>query len=504
MDLHKSVAACDEVLASVEKNLTSFQADLAAVSAEIESLQTRSTSLDARLQARKEVEKLLGPEVEALSLSPAAIRKVAEGAVDESWLKSLADIDKCSMIIESKAKTCGDSKSIRDIRPLLENLKDRAVERIRDYVVAQIKNLRSPGVNAQMLQQTALIKYKDAFAFLAKRQPQLEQEIAQAYMNTMRWYYLSNFTRYKTALDKLQLHTVDRVDALVQDESNRRGVGNKPVGPHDQFVLGRRKDLLTSPSQHALNTYVTEEDKSLHNLEIPFRNFNLALIDNASTEFSFLTTFFATSSFHVLSRRFQEIFEPTIALGQSLTKKLVENTTDALGILLCVRLNQHFAFELQRRKVSTMEMYVNGTGMLLWPRFQQVMDLHCEALRKATIALTGRPTGSALSLTNASSNVQSLAPHPITQRFANFVQGILVLSTEAGDDEPVQRSVGRTRDEFQAFLTKLSKSIPVAKKRDRFLFNNYSLVGTIIHETEGRMADEVKSHFADIRNDLAD
>ena len=488
----------------MEKNLTSFQADLALVSAEIETLQTRSTNLDSMLQNRKNVEKLLGPELDGLGMSPAAARKIQEGNMDDAWVKALDDLEKRSRVLESKAKTANGVKAIDDLRPLFDNLRDRAVERIRDYVVAQIKALRGPNVNAQLLQHSALARYKDAYAFLAKHQPKLEEEISQAYVNTMRWYYHSNFTRYKASLDKLNLQHLDKSDTIGQDDSSKRGPALRPgAGPRDPFSLGQRISLVRSPNTHALSTYVIEEDKSAHFLETAFRTFNLALIDNASAEFSFLTAFFANSSFHVVSRRFNEIFQPTLELGQSLTRQLVDSTSDALGILMCVRLNQHFAFELQRRKVSSMEGYVNGTSMLLWPKFQMVMDMHCESLRKAAAALPGRPAGSALSLTSSSNDGQSVAPHPTTQRFANFVQSTLQLSTEAGDDEPVQRSLGRLRDDFQGFLVKLSKSIAEVKKRERFLFNNYSLIGTIINDNEGRMADDFKGYFADLRVNLA-
>ena len=39
----------------------------------------------------------------------------------------------------------------------------------------------------------------------------------------MRWYYLSHFTRYRLALEKIPLHTVDKHDAL-GDQTNQRGV----------------------------------------------------------------------------------------------------------------------------------------------------------------------------------------------------------------------------------------------------------------------------------------
>jgi hypothetical protein len=255
-------------------------------------------------------------------------------------------------------------------------------------------------------------------------------------------------------------------------------------------------DIIKSTSTHALTSHVADEDKSAHYLEVPFRAFNLALMDNASAEYSFLTEFFAKQSFHVVNRRFTAIFEPTLALGHALTKQLIEPSVDALGVLICVRLNQHFAFELQRRKVPPMEGYINGTSMLLWPRFQMVMDVHCESLRRATASLPGKPAGSALSLTSGPI-MQSIAPHQITQRFATFMQGILALSGEAGDDEPVHNSLGRLRNDFESYLTKLSKGFAEVKKRERFLVNNYSLVGTIIADTEGKMAEELKDHFAE-------
>src|SRR5436190_3832168 len=56
-DLHRSIRACDDVLSSVEINLTNFQNDLGIVSAEIETLQARSTALSIRLENRKAVER---------------------------------------------------------------------------------------------------------------------------------------------------------------------------------------------------------------------------------------------------------------------------------------------------------------------------------------------------------------------------------------------------------------------------------------------------------------
>jgi hypothetical protein len=317
-------------------------------------------------------------------------------------------------------------------------------------------------------------------------------------MNTMRWYFLNQFTRYEKALGKVKIHNIDKHDVLGHDDGTRKTTilsGTKSTGPpHDAFNLGRRIDLLKVSNQTALSSFLAEEDKTTHYLEFPFRNFNLALVDNASTEYSFLTSFFSPAlSFAAISRHFNYIFEPTFALGQQLTKSLVSETFDGLGLLLCVRLNQHFAFELQRRKIPAVDGYINGTGMLLWPRFQVIMDQHCESVRSVTNAVpTRKPSASEQAK-------QSAAPHFMTQRFAQFMQGILTLSTEAGDDEPVSTSLLRLRSEIEAFLTKTSKIIGDSRKRERFLYNNYSLVLTIIGDLEGKLAVEQQEQFEGLK-----
>lgn len=499
-DLHRSIRACDEVLNSVETNLTSFRNDLATVSADIETLQARSTALNVRLENRKAVEKGLGPVVEEISVSPTIVSKIADGHIDESWVKVVAEIDRRVTAQKKNASSAQGSKGLQDLGPLLEKLVLKAVERIRDFLVAQIKALRSPHINAQIIQHQNFLKFKDLYSFLHKHHSALADEICQAYMNTMRWYYVNQFTRYESALKKIKLHLLDKTDVLGNEDTSRKGTvlsSSKIAGPpHDAFNLGRRIDLLRTHNQSALSSYLAEEDQSTHYLEVPFRNFNLALIDNASAEYTFLASFFSPAlTYSAISRHFTYIFEPTFQMGQAMTKDLIADTYDALGVLLGIRLNQHFQFELQRRKIPAADGYLNGTAMLLWPRLQLVMNAHCDSVRALTSALPARPPAS-----KAEQGKLSAAPHVCTQRFGQLVQGILALSTEAGDDEPVVTSLRRLRSEMEAFLTRYSAAFGGdRRKRERFLYNNYSLILTIISDTPGRLAVEEQEHFEGLK-----
>jgi len=325
----------------------------------------------------------------------------------------------------------------------------------------------------------------------------LAGEICQAYLNTMRWYYLNQFTRYQKALEKLKLHVLDKNDVLGHEDTSRRTTvlsGSKIASaPHDAFNLGRRIDVLKTTNQLAISSYLAEEDQATHYLEVPFRHFNLALIDNATAEYGFLAAFFSPSlSFAAISRHFNYVFDPAFALGQTLTRQLVADTYDGLGVLLCVRLNQHLAFELQRRRVPAADGYINGTAMALWPRLQGIMDAHCESVRALTAALPARAASA------ASAKAASAAPHVVTQRFGQLLHAVLALSADAGgDDEPVVASLRRLRNEVEAFLTKASQASFGAdkRKRERFLYNNYSLVLTIISDVSGKLAEEEQEHF---------
>jgi hypothetical protein len=111
------------VLKSVESYLSAFQTDLGTVSAEIESLQNRSTSLNQRLENRKEVEKLLGPVVDDIVLPPRDVRRLVEGDVNDTWVRTLHETDRRIKAIESKDPST--VKAVEEVQPELEKIKHK-------------------------------------------------------------------------------------------------------------------------------------------------------------------------------------------------------------------------------------------------------------------------------------------------------------------------------------------------------------------------------------------
>lgn len=524
-NLHNSISECDNVLKSVESYLSSFQRDLGAVSAEIETLQSRSMALNSKLENRRKVEKLLGPVVEQISLSPAVVKKLSEGAIDEVWVKSLEELQNRSRVLSSEHERLKNSRSVADLKPLIQDLSNKAVEKIRDYFASKIRALRSPNVNAQILQQHDFMRYRSLFFFLADRQPKLAVDISRAYVNTMRWYYASHFTRYHEALMKLKVHQSSKQETLGglagTTQSATTGTSSIVAGAvtHDPFNLGRRLDILRQPTNMAVPASTAEDSKQQTFLETPFVHLNLALLDNASAEYTFLTAFLPPTLFgpNRVSQQLTAVFNPTFEIGYIHTKLLIRESSDALGLLLAVRLTQHFAFTLQRRRVPSLDAYVNGTAMLLWPRFQQILDVHCESLKRLTSSLPSRPTGTSGGAANAAfatlsgstssktASSRSTAPHKITQRFANLLRGILALSADTRDDEPVGNSVARLRETFEAWMSRMTQGYGSGEKgrreRERFVSSNYGLVAAVLEgsDVKGRLADDCRAHFEGAR-----
>lgn len=111
---------------------------MGVVSAEIETLQSRSTALNTRLENRRVVEKLLGPAVEEVSIAPAVVKTISEGPIDQIWIEALEELEKRSKVIEEKMRGPFKVLAVTDIKPLLLDLTNKVCHPstlwIRDFL----------------------------------------------------------------------------------------------------------------------------------------------------------------------------------------------------------------------------------------------------------------------------------------------------------------------------------------------------------------------------------
>ncbi|KAI8646533.1 Sac2 family-domain-containing protein [Parasitella parasitica] len=482
VDLHTEIQTCDEVLGRMEELLSVFQSDLGNISGEIQNLQQQSTFMSVKLKNRKTVEGRLGKALQGMVIPPFVIKKITEGEVDEVWLEYLLTINKQMRFV--KANQHRPIKALRNVGPELEKLRLKAAATIRDFFVSRIQFLCVPNANIQIMQQSVFLKYKELHFFLLERHHEAAREIRQSYMNSLRWYFQNHFERYSKGLSKLQTASADKTDLIGAEESNRKGglFGTNKVTLKDKtnlFALGDRSDTLRIQDPGVILVHVAEAKEQKYQFEQLFRSFNLTLIDNASSEYLFIYEFFSRdpkTAADTAKLIFQFIFEPTDKVGMNFTKNYVENSYDAVGLLLCIRINTQLALELQRRRVPALEGYTNATNMLLWPRFQHVMSLHIESLKKM------------FNSKSVMSAVKDIHPHYITRRYSEFAASLLVLN-DGYDDAILSKSVHKLRDEFEAVLSRMSHEFPESPRRIAFLINNYDLIVSVFQGTHSRAVD---------------
>ena len=68
------------------------------------------------------VEKLLGPAIEEICVSPATVKQISEGPIDHAWMKALEELEKRSKTIENRMKGPDKVFAISEVKPLLEDL----------------------------------------------------------------------------------------------------------------------------------------------------------------------------------------------------------------------------------------------------------------------------------------------------------------------------------------------------------------------------------------------
>lgn len=60
------------------------------------------------------------------------IRKIAEGPIDEGWIRALAELEKRSKAVEAKQKEPQQFKALDDLKPLMDNLNNKVCFALMD------------------------------------------------------------------------------------------------------------------------------------------------------------------------------------------------------------------------------------------------------------------------------------------------------------------------------------------------------------------------------------
>ncbi|KAJ3130428.1 hypothetical protein HK100_008030, partial [Physocladia obscura] len=291
--------------------------------------------------------------------------------------------------------------------------------------------------------------------------------------------------------------------------------GNKPQlkDRSNVYSLGDRVQVLMTDDAGIILHHIAQDQKLRFPYEAIFKSINRLLMDNASSEYIFTTEFFlspwkkgraiaAREAIAVLSASsspaspfslsnsssspssaatspdntsfadpavagavFAEIFEPTLRFIQGALKYYIDNSYDAVGILLCIRLNAFHLRIMQKRRIPCLESFMNLLNIMLWPRFQAIIDMHIESLRRIVKIPADK----------------DCHPHFITRRYAEFAASILALN-DGFDDALLINSLVRLRNEVENLLFRMCQNLPDRKDQLVLLINNHDLVLSVLGE----------------------
>jgi len=503
-ELHSEIKACDGILANMETLLGGFQQELGNIGKEIQSLQDKSTIMNFQLKNRMSAQNQMSAVIDGALVSPKLIRKICDAEINEAWIGYVTDLNNKMAFIRSHH---GKSIQIfREVIPELEKLRLKACDRIREFLIDKIKSLRNPSANIAIIQQNVLLKYKELYWFLLERHGEAATEVRAVYVNTVGNYYHALFEKYAYSIVKFQTvgpeageflgAVTGDADAGMASYLPTFGLFKSaaPAPKSNVYTLGDRVSLLLQGDSGIILSHVAEASTQRYPFETLFKSLNRLLLDNASSEYVFTYDFFVSPKNRthkpghkgaggpaMASAIFEETFRPTSSIIMTIAKEYTESTFDAIGLLICIRLNQQHGLIMSHRRIPCLDDYINAMNLLLWPRFQNIMDLHVDSVKKASASRC---------LPN-----KDVHPHYMIRRYAEFASSILFLN-QGYDDALLLNSLARLRAEVENLLKRMSLEFTDKKKRLIFLINNYDMVSSILNGYAAQSFDAEKAHFA--------
>lgn len=464
------------------------------------------------------------------------INEILHGKINASWQENINFIRDKQEIYSKYHPTSDNSetttndlevpKDFEIMNDILECLKLIILERSKKFIVHNIKLLRRHHPTPSQRIQNDMIQVAECFQFIVENNYSLALELRQAYSYTMRWYYKQYFARYIRSLTILQFKAIDtqyalgngltniKIDENSNDKSNSTlfssylspnylyglsTISNETISEY--FQIKRRLSILSQEDNTVMISQIAENNRNKENyIEIGFKNLNLAILDNCSVEYNFLKSFFRVSdNVEELNGILEQIFQPTLDQAMEYTiHQLLQQTYDIFGVLISIRVANQLQFETERRNVPIISEYLNNQLILLWPRFQQLIDFQCENLRKISITQN---------MVKKNNNAILSKPHELTVQFGKFLSSLLMLAGKSafqeGSDEtmnderaePLYNSIIRMRNEFETVMTKCSK---VTSSPERFLSLNYLYLYNILQKQHLAIQDdEAREEFDD-------
>uniref|UniRef100_A0AC34GWI9 Vacuolar protein sorting-associated protein 52 homolog n=1 Tax=Panagrolaimus sp. ES5 TaxID=591445 RepID=A0AC34GWI9_9BILA len=472
-ELHEQIVECEATFAGIENIFSTFLAELGTVGSDMRSLQEQSVVINQQLHNRQRVRGELSQFVDDMVVPHTMIKGILEkDANDGIFLEQLHELQHKLQFV--KAQEFKDVKSVMDVHDVIENLKFKALEKIREWLLTKISLFKKPLTNYQ-IPQNALLKNRFFYEFLLANDRQLAREVKDEYVDTLSKMFFSYFKTYVSRLFKLQMTDSATKEDLLGADDTIKGTSFFSLKPQQRsratvFSLGKRHNLLSTDLMAPLIIpHAATQANEAFQFESIFRSIQYALVDHCSHEFLFVCDFFMVNGQSGVDL-FTQVMGKSIAhLIKTFEERITANY-DAISLFLCICLCTKYSELMDDRSVVSIDGYWNNITKMLWSRLEAIMTSHNESVRNLDVKKLSSPIDT--------------RPHYVIRRYAEFTCAILVCSDLSGKktDNRLQALLNGQQAEIEGLLNRLATALKTKKEKFVFQINNYDIILTVLDE----------------------
>ncbi|KRY14373.1 Vacuolar protein sorting-associated protein 52 -like protein, partial [Trichinella patagoniensis] len=467
--LHNEIRNCDQILNQMESMLTAFQSDLGNISNEIQSLQEQSVKMSVKLKNRQAVRGELSQFIDEIVVPEVMIKTIIDEPVSERlFLEQLHELQHKIAFVKQQAFR--EALSCVEVEGLLENLRLKATEKTRDFLLKRIYQFRKPMANYPVTQGT-LLKYRFYFEFILSNDRYVAKEIRDEYVNTTSKIFYTYFKTYASRLMKLQLDDVATKDDLLGSDDSTKMVNMFSTRPNVRnratvFSLGSRMSVLKEDLEAPIIVpHAADQNKQKFQFEVLFRSLLYAVLDHACREYFFLCDFFLVSGQHSVDM-FDQVFSKALLIVTNACDANMANCFDCIALLLCIHIVYRYQAIGRQRGLPVLEKFWEQLLLELWLRFEQILTAHLTSMRDLDVKRLA-PLDS--------------RPHFIIRRYGEFFAALAAVNADL-PDEKLQQYLYRLENEVAHLLARAMHEFKSIRERTIFLINNYDLIVSVLME----------------------
>ncbi|KAJ3690188.1 hypothetical protein LUZ61_019352 [Rhynchospora tenuis] len=475
--LHAKIEDCDLVFTEIASILSRFEAEIGLLSSEIRNLREGSTAIGVKLRNRKVLEARLAKFIEEIIASPRMVDTIIDGEVNEEYLKSLEVLSKKLKFVEVDLMI-NASMALKDVKPELERLKQKAVAKVSQFIIEMFKGLTYSNSNIQIMQENVLLKYKYIITFLKKHDRGTYNNICKGYVDTRNKVLSMQFSVYIKALERLQLQIATSRELCNFDTNSNYFSLKKDEQLKSRssiFSLGDRLEILKETDHPALLPDISEANSLKHPYEVIFRSLQKLMMDTASSEYLFVEAFFEDGPL------FYEVFSDSFSVINEHLDHILPNCCDAICLMLMICVTRNHQVKICSRQIPCLNSYLDKVFMRLWPRFKAVLDMHLQSLRNFDVKTIWE---------------NDVHPHYIIRCYAELIASLGQLNCEYGDNQ-LGINLERLQLELDGLLVRLAIKFRRLKLQNLFLLNNYDMIIGILKEAGMGSGEKELAYFGE-------